>query len=96
MPCGFRNPARCPDAFAQFCQYAVTCDLDDVQYHSLEPTGQKMSRILLYIVHKYNSRELSREAYQVAHILMTEAWRRVNDDPEFCEQTELELELGEL
>ena len=55
-----------------------------------------MSRILLYIVHKYNSRELSREAYQVAHILMTEAWRRVNDDPEFCEQTELELELDEL
>ncbi len=62
------------------------------QYHSLGPTGQKMSRILLYIVHKYNRRELSREAYQVAHILMTEAWRRVNDDPEFCEQMELELE----
>ena len=66
------------------------------QYHSLGPTGQKMSRILLYIVHKYNRRELSREAYQVAHILMTEAWRRVNDDPEFCEETELELELDEL
>ena len=66
------------------------------QYHSLGPTGHKMSRILLYIVHKYNRRELSREAYQVAHILMTEAWRRVNDDPEFCEETELELELDEL
>ena len=51
-----------------------------------------MSRILLYIVHKYNRRELSREAYQVAHILMTEARRRVNDDPEFYEQMELDLQ----
>ena len=65
-------------------------------YRTLGPVRKKLSRILLYIVHKYNRRELSREAYQVAHILMTEAWRRVNDDPEFCEQTELELELDEL
>ena len=62
-------------------------------YQALGPIGRQMSRVLLYIVRKYNRGEMPQQAYTLAHELMTMAWRRVHDDPEFCEQMELNLQL---
>src|SRR5437899_3924950 len=52
---------------------------------------RKLSRILLYIVQSFTDRDMDIETYTECHKIIGAAWRRMNEDLEFCEQLELEL-----
>jgi len=58
-------------------------------YRTLGPVRKKLSRILLYIVQSFT--DLDIETYTECHKIIGAAWRRMNEDLEFCEQLELEL-----
>ena len=49
---------------------------------------QKMGRILAYMMDTVPWRD-----YEGCHRLIHAAWNRMNEDKEFCEQTELDLPL---
>ncbi len=62
------------------------------RYAEMGPVRQKMGRILLYLIQKYSS-GLGRHytEYAACHKLIYAAWKRLNEDTEFCEQVELDL-----
>ena len=60
-------------------------------YRTLGPVRKKLSRILLYIVRSFTDRDMETETYTECHKIIGAAWRRMNEDLEFCEQLELEL-----
>ncbi len=60
-------------------------------YRTLGPVRQKLSRVLLYIVQSFTDRDMDTETYLACHSVVGAAWRRMNDDSEFCEQLELDL-----
>src|SRR5207244_2788550 len=60
-------------------------------YRTLGPVRKKLSRILLYIVQSFTDRDMDIETYTECHKIIGAAWRRMNEDLEFCEQLELEL-----
>ncbi len=61
---------------------------------ALEDRGSKLCRILLYIIQTHTGdKRISALDYAQSHGVMTAAWRRLNADTEFCEQTELDLPL---
>ena len=45
----------------------------------------------LYIVQSFTDRDMDIETYTECHKIIGAAWRRMNEDLEFCEQLELEL-----
>src|SRR5438309_10595919 len=45
----------------------------------------------LYIVQSFTDRDMDIETYTECHKIIGAAWRRMNDDSEFCEQLELDL-----
>ena len=49
------------------------------------PIHQKMGRILLYVIQKYAAER------GTMHAIIYAAWKRLNEDKEFCEQLELNL-----
>ena len=61
------------------------------EYQYLGPTDRLMSRVLLYIVQSFTDRDMDIETYTECHKIIGAAWRRMNEDLEFCEQLELEL-----
>ena len=60
-------------------------------YRTLGPVRKKLSRILLYIVQSFTDRDMDIETYTECHKIIGAAWRRMNEDLEFCEQLVLEL-----
>ena len=60
-------------------------------YRTLGPVRKKLSRILLYIVQSFTDRDMDIETYTECQKIIGAAWRRMNEDLEFCEQLELEL-----
>ncbi|SRR6266566_367665 len=65
-------------------------------YRTLGPVRQKLSRVLLYIVQSFTDRDMDTETYLACHSVVGAAWRRMNDDSEFCEQLELDLPTRDL
>ncbi len=56
--------------------------------YMMDTARQKMGRILAYMMDTVPWRD-----YEGCHRLMYAAWNRMNEDKEFCEQTELDLPL---
>ena len=60
-------------------------------YQTLAPVRRKLCRIFLYIVQSFTDCDMEIDTYIECHKIVGAAWRRLNDDSEFCEQLELDL-----
>jgi len=67
---------------------------NEKKYLEMGPVRQKMGRILLYVIQKYSAAtglERDYTNYAASHAIIYHAWKRINEDLEFCEQLELLL-----